>query len=297
MKKALLFGANGYLGRHLAIFLKKFKIEFIPTGLSDTSIDNYSNYRKIDVTKKADLLRLDFNVDFVFVFCGLTGTDNSTDIANNFYQVNVQGLEHIIQRCLPFKKTRLIFPSTRLVYKGVQNTPLIETSAKETKTTYAKNKLACEKLLENSNVNYTIFRICVPYGNLFDHQYSYGTIGFFLKKGINGENIKIFGDGSLKRTFSHVEDIMNIILLSLKSKVTLNEIYNIGSDDSLSLLTVAKMISDKYSVGIEFSSWPKYALAIESGDTIFDDQKLKSLTAYKYKHSLQAWIETEIQPK
>ena len=65
MKKAILFGVNGYLGRHIAYFLKQYNIEFIPTGSSKNSIDNYSNYLQVDITDKTQLQQLDFNVDLV----------------------------------------------------------------------------------------------------------------------------------------------------------------------------------------------------------------------------------------
>ena len=45
--------------------------------------------------------------------------------------------------------------------------------------------------------HFTIFRICVPYGNLIDELYSYGTIGFFINRAMKGQNITIYGDGSL----------------------------------------------------------------------------------------------------
>ena len=65
MKKAILFGANGYLGRHIAYFLQKNNIEFIPTGSALKSIDNYPNYLKVDITNIEDLKKLDFDVDYV----------------------------------------------------------------------------------------------------------------------------------------------------------------------------------------------------------------------------------------
>jgi len=291
MKKAILFGANGYLGRHIAHFLKEQQIEFIPTGSAETSIDNYDNYLQIDITNNADLQQLDFNVDYVFAFAGLTGTGSSPEIIENFTKVNEQGLSNIIACCESANVGRLIFPSTRLVYKGVENTPLKETSEKEAKTIYAKNKIACEELLAQSKVAYTVFRICVPYGNLMDSNYSYGTIGFFIGKASKGENITIYGDGSLKRTFSHVSDIAQAILQSVKFDSTINTVYNIGSNDTLSLLEVAQLVADKYDVSVEFGEWPEAALKIESGDTIFDGTKLKNTIGYNYQESLGEWVD------
>ncbi len=290
MKKAIVFGANGYLGRHIAHFLKLQNIEFVPTGKSEKSIDNYANYKQIDITQKADLLTLNFNVDYVFAFAGLTGTGNSPEEVENFTKVNEQGLSNIIECCERIDGLRIIFPSTRLVYKGRENIHLIEDSEKESKTIYAKNKLACEKLLAESIVDYTIFRICVPYGNLIDETYSYGTIGFFINRAVKGENITIYGDGSLKRTFTHVRDISVSIIETLELDTAKNEIYNIGSNDSLSLLEVATLVAKKYNVNVEFIEWPGAALKIESGDTIFDGTKLDQLIAIKSRESLDDWV-------
>ncbi|PCI97360.1 MAG: UDP-glucose 4-epimerase [Flavobacteriales bacterium] len=290
MKKAIVFGANGYLGRHIAYFLKQHNIEFVPTAKSETSIDNYSNYQQIDITNKAELQQLDFNVDYVFAFAGLTGTGNSPEDIEKFTKVNEQGLTNIIECCERINDLRIVFPSTRLVYKGIENIPLIEDSEKESKTIYAKNKIACEKLLTQSIVDYTIFRICVPYGNLIDETYSYGTIGFFINRAVKGENITIYGDGNLKRTFTHVRDISESIIKTLELDSAKNKVYNIGSNDNLSLLDVATLVAKKYNVEVEFIEWPEAALKIESGDTIFDGSKLKETINYNSNVLLEDWI-------
>lgn len=289
-KTAIVFGANGYLGRHICYFLKERGIQFMPTGNSEKSIDNHSNYIQIDITIKEDLEQLNFNVDYVFAFAGLTGTENSESVIDSFTKVNEQGLSNLIECCEQTKDVRIIFPSTRLVYKGVENTPLEENGEKETKTIYAKNKLVCEQMLESSNVDFTIFRICVPYGNLFDSNYSYGTIGFFMTKASKGENITLYGNGGLKRTFTYVADLVNTILNSIDIDQTINDVYNIGGTDNLSLLDAASIIATKYKVGVEFVDWPEEAFKIESGDTIFSDKKIQNLINYNYQHSLEKWL-------
>jgi UDP-glucose 4-epimerase len=292
MKKAIVFGANGYLGRHIAYFLNENKIDFIPTDLADKSIDNYPNYKSIDVTNKEDLLQINYDVDYVFLFAGLTGTSNTPEMIEKYTKVNEEGLINVLNCCKGKENLRIIFPSTRLVYKGVEGTPLKETSEKEHKTIYAKNKLACEDILEKNNVDYTIFRICVPYGNMIDEEYSYGTLGFFINKAKKDENITIYGDGSLRRTFTHITDICKIILNSLDLTVTKNEIFNIGSNDSLSLLKVAQLVALKYGVSVDHVEWPEEALKIESGDTIFNDKKLQDILDYQYQHSIKEWIKS-----
>lgn len=295
MKKAIVFGANGYLGRHIAHSLTEKGIDFIPTGKSQTSVDNYAKYKQVDVTSNNNIMLLDFEVDYIFVFSGLTGTIEGFDKHADFIKVNEIGLLNILNHHKNTKsKARIIFPSTRLVYKGVKGERLKEGAEKEAKTIYAQNKLACEgylKMYDNYyNIDYTIFRICVPYGNLINNSYSYGTIGFFLNKAISGENISLFGDGSLKRTFSYVGDIAEIIVEASGLKETKNDVYNIGSNDNLSLLEVANLVANKFKVGVEHVEFPEKALKIESGDTMFDDNKLKKLINYDYKYQLENWL-------
>lgn len=296
MQKSIVFGANGYLGRHLTHFLLKNEHHVAPYGHSLESIDNHENYFQVDLTSLDEVEKVDFNVDYIFVFAGMTGTTIGFEKYKDFIYANEIALLNILNHHIKSNsKAKIIFPSTRLVYKGVENTFLKEDDKKEALTIYAQNKISCENFLEMYanyyGISYTIFRICVPYGNIFNQNYSYGTIGFFLNKALNKENITLFGRGEVKRTFSHVEDICLSIINSLEINSTKNKIYNIGSKDNLSLFEVASMIAGKYNVNVDFLNWPEDALKIESGDTIFDDSLLIADTQYKYKHSLKNWVE------
>ena len=295
MKKAIIFGANGYLGRHIVQTLNNINIETLSIGNSSKSIDNHNNYSQIDISNEKEIATIDFNVDYIFVFAGLTGTNVGFDKYERFIQVNENGLLNVLNHHKSSKsKARIIFPSTRLVYKGIKNTPLKENSEKEAKTIYAQNKLSCEAFLKmyqnNFNIDYTIFRICVPYGNVIDNNYSYGTIGMFLNKAAKNENITLYGDGDIKRTFTHVSDISQLIIKSLDKEISKNKIYNIGSNDNMSLLEVANLVASKNDIQVNFMEWPEAALKIESGDTIFDDTRVQEEINYDYKYSVADWI-------
>ncbi len=295
MKKSIVFGANGYIGRHLVYYLHKQGQQVLAIDVAQTSIDNNQKYVPIDITNENAVDGLDFDVDYIYCFGGLTGTNVGFDKYKDFVEVNEIGLLNILNHHRISKSTaRIVFPSTRLIYKGQKDVFLKEDDQKEALTIYAQNKLSCEEFLKqyatNFNIDFTVFRICVPYGNVFDDKFSYGTVGFFLNKAKNNENIMLFGKGELRRTFTHVEDICNSIFEVLKKPQSKNNIFNIGSNDNLSLLEAATLFAKKYNVEIEFNEWPESALKVESGDTIFDDSKLKSITGYQYKHSIDSWI-------
>jgi UDP-glucose 4-epimerase len=296
MNKAIIFGANGYLGRHLAFFLMQQNIDFISLGNASLSKDSHENYKQIDITNYDQVSSIDFNVDYIFVFAGITGTDAGFKKYEDFTSVNEVGLLNVLTHLSKSKGTaRIIFPSSRLVYKGMENIFLKEDAEKEALTIYAQNKLSCEnylKMYQNYHgIDYTIFRVCVPYGNLIDSGYSYGTLGFFLDKASTGENITLYGNGSQRRTFTHVQDIIMSILVTIESDSSKNETYNIGSDDNMSLFDAAQMVATNNNVGIDFLEWPEGARKIESGDTIFDDSNLKEASNYKYKYNLTNWLD------
>lgn len=296
MKKAIVFGANGYIGRHLVYYLNQQQFDVLPSDISPLSIGENKNYQSIDITTITSVKELDFDVDYIFCFGGLTGTNVGFDQYQKFVEVNELGLLNILTHHKNSKsKARIVFPSTRLVYKGEKDVFLKENSPKEALTIYAQNKLSCEAYLQqyatNFNIDYTTFRICVPYGNIFDDKFSYGTVGFFFNKAKNNENITLYGKGELRRTFTYIEDICLSILETIQKPESINNTYNIGSRDNLSLLEVASLFVEKYRVKVDFSEWPEQALKVESGDTIFDDERLQQTISYNYKHSIKNWVE------
>lgn len=278
---SIILGANGYLGKNLAWYLKQKGENIKCYDIHEHPSYKWMNYNKLDVTNENEIAQINLSeIGYVYMFAGKTGTYNGFEEYKTFNHVNVNGLNVLLNEMVRQKsKAKIIFPSTRLVYKGIEKTALPEDAIKETNTIYALNKLSCEHLIEMYskvfNIRYTTYRICVPYGNVIPNSYSYGTIGFFLKKAKEKQNIILFGDGELRRTFTHVEDICNAIYRS-RNKDSHNKVFNIGGED-LSLIEAAEIIAKNYNVGIEFIDWPQEALKIESGDTIFDDDRLTKL--------------------
>ena len=266
MTQIALFGGNGYLGSQLAAYYAAhgtaYNVFDMPT-FDVTKTDCWDSFNPTDYSA-------------ILFFAGMTGTEKSFIDAERFLTVNEHGLLNLLSRLAPLgvDAPKIIFPSSRLVYKGADY-PLTEDAPKEAKTVYAANKLACEYLLQAYHVRYGIpyaaVRICVPYGNIVSSNYSYGTIGFFLRQAETGGPITLYGDGSLRRTFTHVADICSAVEGLLRSNST--GIFNVGGQD-VSLLDAARIVAEKKQVEISFVPWPSDALALESGSTVFDSTKL-----------------------
>lgn len=276
--KIAVIGAKGYIGKHIVKYLSDY-YRLIAEEYDIVEISE-QHYRTIDLLNKGSLKQLNLNVDYIFFFAGLTGTFAGFDSYQNYININEMALLNLLDTIRKSDyRPKVIFPSTRLVYKGYDK-PLKEDDEKETKTIYAANKLACEGYLQayhdSFDIPYTVFRICIPYGNLLSSDYSFGTVGFFIKQAKAGKDITLYGGGTIKRTFTHMEDLCYQIIEGAFRPESDGQIYNIGGE-TLSLHDAAEIIARKYSVNVVSVPWPERDLRIESDHTYFDDNKIQSL--------------------
>ncbi len=281
MKKIAIIGSKGFIGKHLVYYLQRKGHQVASYDIVESEEDGYV---RIDMTDVNAVATMDFDVDYVFMFAGLTGTYLGFDAYEKYVAINEIALLNLLDaiRRSPYRP-KVVFPSTRLVYKG-RDIPLNEENEKESKTVYAANKIACEGYLQayhdSFDIPYTVFRICIPYGNMLNNDYSFGTIGFFINQAKAGKDITLYGGGSIKRTFTHMEDLCCQVIEGAFADGSNGEIYNVGGE-TLSLKEAAEIIAEKYGVKVIAVPWPERDLRIESNHTYFDDSKIQSLLKLK----------------
>lgn len=283
--KVAIIGGKGYIGKHLDYYLRQRGITSMVYDVQELYVPNY---KKIDITNPASVAEIDLNVDYIFMFAGLTGTHAGFDKYETYNAINEIGLMNLLDAIRKSEyRPKVIFPSTRLVYKGVDKA-LKETDEKETRTIYAVNKIACEGLLQaykaSFDIPYAVFRICIPYGNLLSTDYSFGTVGFFIKQASAGKDITLYGGGNIKRTFTHMEDLCYQVVEGAFNSNSNGEIYNIGGE-TYSLREAAEIIAAKFGTNVVDVPWPERDLRIESDHTYFDDTKIRTLLNFSdYKN-------------
>lgn len=246
----------------------------------------------MNLTDPESFANVDWDVDVVYMFAGVAGTSIAFDHYKKFLLGNELILLNLLNsiRCSS-TRPRIVFPSTRLVYEGFEY-PISENSAKGPKTLYAVNKIACENYLDvyaNAfDIPNCILRICVPYANLLGDQYSFGTTGNFIKQAASTGRIRLYGDGGVRRTFTHIDDLCRIIVLAAEHPDTVNRIYNVPGED-MSLHEAASLIATKFKANIECVPWPELDARIESGSTVFDGAELLKTLNSEIKHRYSDW--------
>lgn len=292
-----IIGSESYLAKHFIYVLNKIgHTLFLYEKLESKDIHPIS-ISNIDITSNESIQQINTNVDFTLIFSGITGTLQGFTDYSSYINVNEIGLLNILNLIKQNNsKTRVVFPSTRLIYKGSEN-KLKENDAKEFKTIYALTKFNCETYLNMYQtyfgIPYTIFRICVPYGNIFDTNMSYGTLGNFINTASKKEDITIFGNGYQKRSLIHIEDLVNISTIALLNDNSENCIFNVGGNDIFSISEIAQSVADLFGVKVINQDWPFLSEKIESGHTVFDSTKIEQLTNYKYQHTFKEWINNQ----
>jgi UDP-glucose 4-epimerase len=295
---ATIIGSNGYIGRHLAQhWLAQPDHQARLYGAEPHSIDHLPHYTQLNLTDLNAIKKMDFSdTQVVFLLAGITGTAQAFEHFSTFIDVNEKALLAILEQIKATNpQARIVFPSTRLVYKGVKNTPLTENAEKEFKTIYAINKFACEQYLQMYaqyfGIQHTIVRICVPFGNEIDSGYSFGTIGFFMKKATAQQPITLYGDGSQRRSLIYINDLVRALVLVGSSPQAANQTYNIGGADALSIAQIAGAIAQKYGVKVQNVPFPPLDSAIESGDTIFDSTFFERSFDFHYQQNFENWLQ------
>ena len=287
MKKHIsIVGANSFIGRNLAAHLLTSGCTLSLYDRDAAHFDNLDGYQPLNLLDPDSLSPVDFSSDVFFFFTGLTGTKQGFDDPNLYVDVNEKMLLCFLDAYRKREsKGKIVFLSSRLVYKGAEE-PLREEAEKEFKTIYAINKFACEQYLkmygEMFHVPYCILRLCVPYGSAISGARSYGTVGFFEQCARQGKNIPLYGDGSLRRTFTHMTDLCEILRAAAFHEACAQNVYNIGGQN-LSLLQAAQAIGTRFGVGVDHVPWPAEALRLETGHTVFDSGKLDAVLRHRYR--------------
>ena len=297
MKQVAVIGGNGYLGAHLCLHLIEHGAECDVYDIHEKPILANCWYEQLDVSCPGYAQGMDLaKYDVIYFLSGLTGPERSFIEAEKFLSVNESGLLAICRKLSELGKDapKIVFPSSRLVYKGGMR--VNETDELAARSVYAANKIAGENLLSayhyRYGLPYAVLRICVPYGNLTGGAYSYGTVGFFLKYLRENRPITLYGDGSSRKTYTFIGDLCEIAE-KVGERDVASGVYNVGGYD-YSLKEIASILIDTFGGSMEFVPWPEAVLRMEMGDISLDSSKLDSAIRFRGYKRFEDVVKTHL---
>jgi len=241
--KVLLTGANGLLGRHLVKKLAEKVYEVIATAKGESKINSISNgkvkFFSLDITDGAAVNKLmdEVRPDVLLHTAAMTQVDECERNKIDCWNTNVTATRFLIDSAKE-TKSRIIFISTDFVFDGLHG-PYKEEDEPNPVNYYGSTKLAAEKAVIQSGLDWAIVRTVLVVGNTEDGQRQ-NILTWVKEKLEKGETIKVVDDQV--RTPTYVEDLADGIILILEKKS--KGIFHIAGKDTLTPYQIARQTAE-----------------------------------------------------
>lgn len=240
MKRVLVTGATGFLGKYLVEELINNGYEVVAQGRKENILNNLKEQYKVNILKCSlnEIKNIDMNIDCVIHAAALSTVWGKWQ---DFYDSNVLGTENVIKFCLKNNVRRLIYVSSPSVYSAKFDRFNIkeEDFDKNNKLNfYIKSKILAEDLInkiDNQKLETVIIRPRGLFG-IGDTSLVPRLINANSKIGI-----PLFNDGKNVVDITCVENVAYSLRLAMEKEEANGNIYNITNGDP----TEFKNILDK----------------------------------------------------
>ena len=294
--KIIVTGGAGFIGSNLVDKL-------ISLGHNVICIDNESaecheqfywnpaadNY-KYDICDYEKIEPLFAGIDYVFHVAAEARIQPSIVNPLQSIKTNILGTANILQASRTHNVKKVIY-STTSSYYGKKNTlPNVETQIEDCLNPYSVSKVAGDKLCKMYFDLYGLKTVTLRYFNVYgDRQPTKGhyapVIGLFLKQRENNQPLTIVGDGTQRRDFTNIQDVVNANILAMTTELdTYGEVFNVGYGQNYSVNEIAGMISDN----VTFIP----ARPGEAKETLSNTTKIRTQMGWKPEVNLKDWIKS-----
>lgn len=245
-KICLIFGGCGFIGSHVADVLLDHGYSvriFDKLHANTANIDHILNDIELiegDFSNEHDIKESIKGVDYIFHM--IASTLPQTSYENPLYDIraNIVSTVQLLAQAAEIKKIKkIIFSSSGGTIYGIPTRiPIDEEHPTSPICPYGISKLAIEKYLyyfyKIKGLNFVSLRLSNPYGERQNIMGAQGVISVFLGKILHGQEIEIWGDGSIYRDFVYVKDVAEAFLRALENNNS-STIYNVGSGKGVSI--------------------------------------------------------------
>jgi UDP-glucose 4-epimerase len=236
------------------------------------------------------------NHDIVFNCAAYTSHPNSMKEPYIDIDVNCKGVINLLEVARRFK------PDIKIVHIGTSTqigklhySPIDENHPEFPVDLYSANKSASEKYVLIYGRAYKMRTTVVRLANIFGPRSNiktpdFGFINYFIGLALQGKDITVFGKGEQLRNISFVHDCVDALIHASKNDKSNGEVFFAVSDKQYAISEIAQEINKNIGGTVKFIEWPKEREAIEIGDAIISNKKIKDVLKWTPSHDLAAGL-------
>jgi UDP-glucuronate 4-epimerase len=292
----LVTGGAGFIGSHVVEAL-------LARGERVVCVDNFdsfydpaikrANLRAVMAHERFSLVEADIRdqgamaklcethrVDRVFHAAARAGVRPSLADPLLYEDVNVRGTITLLEVIRRRPISTFVFASSSSVYGGLTTVPFSETAVVNRPISpYAATKLAGEVICHTYHHLYGLPITCLRFFTVYGpRQRPEMAIHQFVRLIEAGQPVPMFGDGSAKRDFTYIDDVVQGVLAALDQPFPY-EIFNLGESETIELKALIQLIEQSLGKKARIE-----ALPAQPGDmpvTYADITKAEALLGYR----------------
>ena len=297
----LVTGGAGFIGRWVVKRLLLDGIDVLVfddlSNGSESNLEEFAkadNYHGLTVGDVADIGCVEKLFQNKYNICihsaAQINVQESLDHPEKSFKTNVIGTHNVLA-CALRSNTKVVIIGTCMVYDMAQPGGISELSSVKPASPYAGSKLAGENLALSYYYGFglpvTILRPFNTYGPFQKTNMEGGVVSIFINNKIQGEKLKISGDGTQTRDLLYVEDCADFIARAAFSDNTTGEIINAGTGRDISINDLASLICEDQS---RIKHIEHHHPQSEVQKLLCDNTKVKQLLDWSPKISLEEGI-------
>lgn len=257
-KRILVTGGAGFIGSHLAEYCLLHGASLVRI-LDNFSTGRRSNLKTFEQHPSLELvegdirdydtcLRASKSIDIVLHHAALGSVPRSIEDPLTTHAVNADGFLNMLHAARENKVDTFVYASSSSVYGDNEDLPKTEDKIGQPLSPYALTKGLNEAYAEVFYRCYGYGSVGLRYFNVFgprqDPEGPYAAvIPRFITRSLRGEVLEIYGDGSIERDFTYIENILTAVFLSLSpQKPSGALVFNVGCGRSTTVRQLAELI-------------------------------------------------------